>query len=205
MTASEDTSFARLVSLACHDLRTPLATVHGFARTLQRGGGLGEPAGRYVDIMEEASGQLGELLDRLGLAARIESGRYDPALLDVDSVALATSAAGRLAAGQARAGGAGAAVRVDPEATEAALGALALCALRHGGVDAVELTATGTEVSIAPIAPTAGAIVLGEELRDLGAAVAVRVLRALGGTVELDGDTLRVGLPAAAGPELVSV
>ena len=33
-----DTSFARLVSLACHDVRTPLATVHGFAKTLDADG-----------------------------------------------------------------------------------------------------------------------------------------------------------------------
>ena len=33
---TEDSEFARLVSLACHDLRTPLATVNGFARTLTR-------------------------------------------------------------------------------------------------------------------------------------------------------------------------
>ena len=31
---TDDNAFARLVSLACHDLRTPLATVHGFATTL---------------------------------------------------------------------------------------------------------------------------------------------------------------------------
>jgi hypothetical protein len=37
--------------------------------------------------------------------------------------------------------------------------------------------------------------VLGEELRDLGAAVAVRVVRALGGSVELDGDRLTIKLP----------
>ena len=35
---TDDPDFARLVSLACHDLRTPLATVHGFATTLSRGG-----------------------------------------------------------------------------------------------------------------------------------------------------------------------
>ena len=33
---ANDTSFARLVSLACHDVRTPLATVHGFVKTLAR-------------------------------------------------------------------------------------------------------------------------------------------------------------------------
>ena len=33
-----DDRFARMVWLACHDLRTPLATVYGFARTLQAAG-----------------------------------------------------------------------------------------------------------------------------------------------------------------------
>ena len=35
----------------------------------------------------------------------------------------------------------------------------------------------------------------GDELRDLGAAVAVRVVEALGGSVDLDGETLTVRLP----------
>src|SRR5207237_4212835 len=80
MSAVQDTSFARLVSLACHDLRTPLATVHGFARTISRTGDLQEPQSRYVEMIEAASGQLAELLEELSLAARIEGGRYDPAL-----------------------------------------------------------------------------------------------------------------------------
>jgi hypothetical protein len=38
-------------------------------------------------------------------------------------------------------------------------------------------------------------VVVGEELRDLGAAVAVKVIRALGGTVELRGEALHIELP----------
>jgi hypothetical protein len=37
--------------------------------------------------------------------------------------------------------------------------------------------------------------VLGRELRDLGAAVAVRVIRALGGSVDLEGDVVSIELP----------
>src|SRR5205809_3030985 len=70
--ATADNPFARLVSLACHDLRTPLATVVGFAHTLTRQGGLEEPAGRYVEMIGAAAGQLGELVDELSLGARIE-------------------------------------------------------------------------------------------------------------------------------------
>jgi hypothetical protein len=38
-------------------------------------------------------------------------------------------------------------------------------------------------------------VLLGEELRDLGAAVAVTVVRALGGAVERDGEVLSIRLP----------
>ena len=58
-----DTSFARLVSLACHDVRTPLATVHGFTTTLARTTELVPPADRYVEMIEAASRQIAELLD----------------------------------------------------------------------------------------------------------------------------------------------
>ena len=80
-----DTSFARLVSLAVHDVRTPLATVHGFARTLTRQVELPSPGDRYVEMIEEASQQMGELLEELSLAARIEAGRYEPALRAIRS------------------------------------------------------------------------------------------------------------------------
>src|SRR2546421_152871 len=72
--------FARLVSLACHDLRTPLATVNGFAKTLTRTGSLAEREAHFVDLIEAAADQMTSLLDQLGLAARIESGRHEPGL-----------------------------------------------------------------------------------------------------------------------------
>ena len=33
---TNDRRFAELVSVACHDILTPLATVYGFARTLEQ-------------------------------------------------------------------------------------------------------------------------------------------------------------------------
>ena len=70
-------------------------------------------------------------------------------------------------------------------------------------VDVIErLIARGTRVVVAgpsltlsPITTSAGPVVVGDDLRDLGAAVAVRVVRALGGSVELDGDKLTIKLP----------
>src|ERR687884_2188227 len=93
---ADNNDFPRLVSLAAHDLRTPLATVSGFAKTLIRSGELEDPADRYVGMIEAASAQMVELLDELGLAARIESGRYSPTLREADTRAFADEAAERL-------------------------------------------------------------------------------------------------------------
>jgi signal transduction histidine kinase len=195
MGASEDT-FARLVSLAVHDLRTPLATLSGFARTLQRSD-LGDPNTRYVEIMVAASDQLAELLDDLGLASRIESGRWEPNVQDVDSLELARAAVEPL--GEAvDVRGAGTQVTVARDDAARALEALARCALRHGGLERVELQVDGAALTISPVTAETAEICLGRELRDFGAAVAVRVIDALGGSTEPEGETIVVRLPVAA-------
>jgi signal transduction histidine kinase len=193
--AADDSSFPRLVALAAHDLRTPLATIHGFAQTLIRMGDLGEPKQRYMEMIDTASRQLAELLDELGTAARIESGRYEPSLQPVQTLQLAQSAATQLGDDRVKVSGEGSEVRVDPESTERGISALAQAALRHGGLDEVTLHVDGSTLELSPVTTSSGPVVLGEDLRDLGAGVAVRVVRAIGGSVELDGDTLLVRLP----------
>lgn len=192
---TENTDFPRLVSLACHDLRTPLATVYGFARTLARAGTLEDQAARYVGMIEAASEQMSVLLDELGLAARIEAGRYEPLEQDRDTLELARAAAERAGPG-VTATGEGAAVTVDADPTERALAGLALAAQRHGGVERVEIAVAGRELRIGPVEPAAAPVVLAQELKDLGAAVALRVLAALGYDVALDDRDLVVQLPA---------
>jgi signal transduction histidine kinase len=188
-----DDSFARLVSLACHDLRTPLATVSGFAHTLDRLEQLDPPADRYVEMILAGSEQMAELLEDLALVARIESGRFQPLLVEVDTLELVQAAAAHLGEG-ARATGEGAAVEVDRERAERTLAALALCAVRHGGIDSVELRADAAEITIGPITPEAAPVVLADELKDLGAAVARRVVEAMGGSLALDDGSLRIRL-----------
>lgn len=177
--------FARLVSLACHDLRTPLATVQGFAKTLLKLDELdAEKRARYLGLIDDSAGELAGLLDLLSIAARIEDGRYDPSLQEVDST--------RLAPAGAR--GSGATVRVDPEPVTRSLASLQRAAARHGAVEvAAELD--GAKVRFQPVVADAGPVVLGEVPKDLGAAVAVRVIRSLGGEVALEGETLTVTLP----------
>ena len=191
---SEENDFARLVTLACHDLRTPLATVHGFATTLVRAGGLEPPADRYVEMIDAASAQLAELVDELALAARIESGRYDPTPREADTLELAQAAAARLGEGRVRVAGSGARLETDAEAVERGLAALFQSALRHGGLDSVEVEVDGTEIGLSPVTPASAPVVLGDDLRDLGAAVAVRLVRRLGGSVAIDGETLEIRL-----------
>jgi signal transduction histidine kinase len=191
---ADDTEFARLVSLACHDLRTPLATVHGFATTLERGGDLQPPADRYVEMINAASAQIAELIDELSLVSRIESGRYDPTLREADTLELAQAAAARLGEERVRVAGSGRTVETDPDALERGLAALFQSALRHGGLDEVEVEVDGAEIRLAPVTAASAPVVLGEDLRDLGAAVAVKLVRRLGGSVEVEGETLRIML-----------
>jgi signal transduction histidine kinase len=190
---TDDDAFSRLVSLAVHDLRTPLATVHGFAKTLVRGG-LEPPHDRYVEMIDAASAQLAELLDELSLAARIESGRYEPALRESDTLELARSAAARLGEERVVVSGAGTAIETDADSLERGIAALAQSALRHGGFDEVTVEVAGAELRISPVTAASAPVVLGEDLRDLGAAVAARLVARLGGSLAVEDETLVVRL-----------
>jgi signal transduction histidine kinase len=189
-------SFPRLVSLACHDLRTPLATVHGFARTLERLEPLGEKSLRYVGLIAEASAEMAEMLDRLAVVARIERGAYEPNLQEVDSLELVRAAVAQAELGQIDVGGKSANVTVDREWIERSVADFAKCALRHGDADRITITVAGSELRLSPISEGAGRVLVGEELRDLGAETARRLFEALGGSVALEGDAFVLLLPA---------
>jgi signal transduction histidine kinase len=189
-------SFAALVSLACHDIATPLATVYGFARTLARLE-LEPPADRYVEMIDAASIQISDLLDQLRMVAKIEAGTYEPTLTEMDSLELARGAAEELGEDRVAVSGAGARVQVDAEATRRALAQLARAAARHGGHDSVSLSVHGVALELAPVGRTAEPVLLGSDLRELGPAAAAIHLRALGGSLESGDDRLLIRLPAA--------
>jgi hypothetical protein len=77
-----------------------------------------------------------------------------------------------------------------------ALRQLARCALRHGGLQALDVTVVGEEIAIAPVTEAAAPILLGQQARDLGALIARHIVEAVGGSIELEGDRLLVRLPA---------
>ncbi len=145
-------------------------------------------------MIQAAAEQMADLLEQLGLVARIEAGRYEPSLVEVDTLELVRAAAAGLGE-QAEAGGTGATVRVDQEPTERALAAQARCALRHGGLDRVDITAEGAAISISPVTEAAP-IVLADDLKDLGAAAARRLIEAFGGSLAVEDERLLVRLPA---------
>jgi hypothetical protein len=121
----------------------------------------------------------------------VEGGRFDPPLSEVDTLEAARAAADQVEAAHAE--GEGALIETHRETLTQSLSAFALCAHRHGGVAQVTLAVSGREITVAPIGD-AGAVIVGEDLKDLGAAVAARAIRALGGSATVDGDALLVTL-----------
>jgi signal transduction histidine kinase len=184
-----DEQFPRLVSLACHDLRTPLATVYGFARTLTRMEDLDERTARFLGMIEEAAEQMTELLDDLGTVARIEGGRWEPGLREADTLELARTDDERVAAE-----GTGETIETEAESVARGLRALAIAAARFGPAERVTWVVSGRELALAPVTAEAAPVVLGESMRDLGSLVARAAIEALGGSLGVDGETLRVRL-----------
>ena len=141
-------------------------------------------------MIEAAAEQMTGLLDELGVAAR-DRGRplraRAPGGGHARARARTTIRAWRCAARARRS-------RPTPRRCRRALAALALAAIRHGPVERVAWTVDGRALTLAPVTSAAGPVVSGEELRDLGSLVAAPVVEALGGSLELDGQTLRVAL-----------
>jgi hypothetical protein len=159
--------------------------VQGFAKTMVRLEQLEEEKlKRYLGLIDSASDELASLLELLSLAARIEGDRYEPVTREADSLELAPAGAT----------GTGATVLVEPDAVQRSLAALQSAAARHGAAE-VKVTVDGPNVVFEPVTESAAHIVLGEDQRDLGAAVAVMLLRALGGQAALEGERLTVSLP----------
>jgi signal transduction histidine kinase len=180
---ADEERLAEVVRLACHDLRTPLATISGFAKTMVRAGELPEREARFAGMIDEAADQMNALIGRLSLASALASGRYEPALAEVDTLELAEGATGR-----------GETIETDPAIVAGALAGLAAAALRHGQVEAVSWKVDGRELTLTPIAPGAVPVLDGSSPKDLGALVGRLAIDRLGGSVTVGGDRLLVTL-----------
>jgi len=179
--------FPELVSRACYDLSTPLAAVHSFARALTAADGLDEHTRRYLAMIDEASAEMRVLIDQLAVAARIERGGWEPRLRELNTARLARSGDVRI-----QVEGSGSPVEVEPKSVSRALASLAHAALHHGPVERVTWSVDGRNLGLTPVTESAAPVVSGETARDLGSLVARMVIECSGGTVWLDGRTLRV-------------
>ena len=193
---TQDRPYTKLVSIACHDLVNPLATIHGFARTLE-GLELDPPAGRYVEMIRLAGDQLRELIEQLRIATLIEAGRYAPALVEVDSLELARGAAEAYDPGRVAVSGKGSLVMVDPDPLRRAIAQLVRAAARYGGHDSVDLVVRGPELAVSPLGRAAAPVLLGERFDELGGPAAAMLIRALGGSLAAEDERLLVRLPGA--------
>ena len=101
------------------------------------------------------------------MAARIAGGRYEPLLVEATRSTSRRRADVRVAATGTRRDD-----QTDAPAVRRSLAALAVAAVRHGGVERVDLDGRGRELELAPVNAAAAPVVAGEELRDLGSIVA---------------------------------
>jgi signal transduction histidine kinase len=186
-------AFGRLVLLGCHDLRTPLAAVNGFSKTLLRGSDLQGQDQRFVGVIAEAAEQMADLLDLLAVAARIESGRYDAVTSEVSTLTLVDNDDELIGVE-----GTGATVEADAAMLRRALHALAVGALRHGPVERVTWKVDGHRLELSPVTEAAAPVLLGEKEAEFGALVARLAIEQAGGMLVLDGEVLRVVLESRA-------
>ena len=89
----EPSDLANLVVDACHDLRTPLAAAFGFARTIERMGGVTGDNAMYLQQVVEATQELEQLIAALSAVAHGERGtlRLRPQPVDLGELALEAS------------------------------------------------------------------------------------------------------------------
>ena len=65
---------------------------------------------------------------------------------------------------------------------------------KKDALDEVDVRVHGNAIDVSPITDASAPVVLGRDLRDLGAAVAVRLVESLGGAVGVDSGTLTIRL-----------
>jgi hypothetical protein len=190
----EPTDLPNLVVDACHDLRTPLSAAFGFARTIERMGGVTGDNAMYLQQIIEATQELEQLIAALSAVAHGERGtlRLRPQPVDLGALVLeAAEGSGHPLERDVAAG----MIETDP--------ARAVTSLVWLAAPFAESAAAGAERAWRIVAadgvtfgPLAG---LDTELfeRDLRAYAGRRVLGLLGATVEIEGDRLSVRFPLA--------
>ena len=189
----EPSDLANLVVDACHDLRTPLAAAYGFARTIERMGGVTGDNAMYLRQVIEATEELEQLIKAISAVAHSERGtlRLRPEPVDLGELTLqASELSGHALERDVSAG------MVDTDAGRAVTSLAWLAAPiaeAQGGKDRVWRIVSSDSVSFGPLDGNDGELFE----RDLRAYAGKRVLELVGATVELGGERLTVRFPPA--------
>jgi hypothetical protein len=189
----EPSDLANLVVDACHDLRTPLAAAYGFARTIERMGGVTGDNAMYLRQVIEATEELEQLIKALSAVAHSERGtlRLRPEPVDLGELTLqAAELSGHPLERDANAG----MVETDAGRAVTSLAWLAApLAEAQGGTDRVWRIADAGTVSFGPLGGNDREIFE----RDLRAYAGKRVLELSGATVEVGDERVTVRFPPA--------
>jgi K+-sensing histidine kinase KdpD len=196
-----EAEYGELLSAVAHDLRTPLSVIYGFAKTLERAGGLDDQQLRFIGQIEAAAADMDRMIANVSAIGHAASGRWQPALELVGTAELAEAA---LAAVVVRSDGRAitlrepvepAVVRMELERGARAIALLAEAALRlDPNRPAASLGAVRDGIVIGPFAAELIGIVTGPS-RDVAVTAAQLVLERLGARVEAAGDNAVVRLP----------
>jgi signal transduction histidine kinase len=189
----EPSDLPNLVVDACHDLRTPLAAAFGFARTIERMGGVSGDNAMYLRQVIEATEELEQLIAALSAVAHGERGtlRLRPHEVDLGELTLeAAEGSGHALERDAVAG----TISTDPARAVTAL--VWLAAPLADAPAASERTWRIAAPDTVAFGPLAG---LDAELfaRDLRAYAGRKVLGLLDAAVTVEGERLTVRFPLA--------
>jgi signal transduction histidine kinase len=185
----------RLMSAVAHDLRTPLATIYGFAKTIERGGGLDERQERFLGLIIAAAADMDRMIENVSTVGHVAEGRLSVDAMAIESAAIATAA---VEAVPERADGrrvvlrpgVSASVETDYERAARAIALVAEAALRLEPSRAeAYCRADGSAVRCGPFSEQ---LLPGLQAngRDVPVETARIVLRHLGATLESEGDEL---------------
>lgn len=185
---------------ACHELRSPLAVVYGFARMLEGSNGLDEAATqKYVGQIVRGAERLDHMLDDLSKIGRIAAGRLHPQLEHVplrsivDDLCATSTNDGRLTVDP----GSDVNVKADPAWLTESLQAIVDGLCFEEGID-VRLTwrheAHDVQLHLVPNS-SFPMVDVEPDKSGLGISLARMRVVAMGGTFEGSGDRIVIGLP----------
>lgn len=184
---------------ACHELRSPLAVVYGFARMLEDADPEDGRSLKYVPQIVRGAERLDSLLDDLSRLGRVAAGRSLPHLEQVKLAPLVADLAA-IASNQGRLSveaGPDVEVRVDPAWLSESLQAVIDGLCFEEGVDVrLSWRAEQHELHV-QVVPNSGFPMIDVEPEKSGLGISLARMRvvAMGGTFEGTGDRVAITLP----------